>query len=266
MVDIFKSVILSPFVYFARHKSATWVVVSAVILPILGVIRPGTAYALDEIYSPITEYHEISAEINASHTFDDDPDKDNAKTQEFVLEYGLTPRMMLAVSSGYENDPGGKLHLADYAIEGRFQFFEQGEKWLDIGLLTAYGHAVRDDGTDSLEMKLLLQKDTGRITHTVNIGFEQEIGASASGGPNYVLLWNSRYRYSEYAQPGIELQSDLGETHDLGEFDDHEHYLGPALYGRLFGHLKYQVGYLVGLTSASSQSAARGLLEYESYF
>ena len=117
MLYIAISVLFAPFVRFARHKSAAWVLVCALILPILLVLRPGTAHALDEIYSPIVEYHELATEISGSQTFDDDPAKDNAKALELVLEYGLTPWMTLAASGGYENTSGDNLRFVDYQIE-----------------------------------------------------------------------------------------------------------------------------------------------------
>lgn len=230
--------------------------------------------AADEIYSPNVEYREFSLGYSGSRTFDRDPAKDAAQEGQVSLEAGLTPRFEMEVSASTARDPGGTSQLVAREIEGRYQFFDPGEKWLDAGLLVAYQFAAQVGVPDSMEVKLLLQKDIGRFTSTANVGFTQNVGkyAAHTGGPDYVFLWNTRYRYSAAFQPGIEIQSDLGQGHNLGRFNSQEHYIGPAVYGKVFGPLppgqalKYQVAYLFGASDASAHGIARFLIEYEMHF
>ena len=242
-------------------------VVSALVTSFFVLAQIQTAFALDEIYSPNVEYRELSLEYNGSRTFDTHAEKNDAQEHELTFEAGLTPRWEVETSGGFAKDPGSSLRLEDGEIENRFQFFNSGENWLDSGMLIAYDFSTQNDQPDSLETKLLLQKDIGRITATADVGFTQDIGNHASsGGPDYVFLANTRYRYSPFLQPGIEMQSDLGQERELGHYSQQEHYIGPALYGRLIGQLKYQAGYFIGASPAAAQSAGRVLLEYEFHF
>jgi hypothetical protein len=232
------------------------------VLPIKPVL------ALDEIYSPNVEYRELSLEYNGSRTVDSHAAKNDIEGHQLTLEAGLTPRWEVETSASFANDtPAGSLKTQDLEIENRVQFFESGENWLDSGVLVAYDFATQGETADFLEIKLLLQKDVGKITTTANVGFTQDIGRyAAAGGPDYVALSNTRYRYSEYFQPGIELQADLGQANQLGHYGRQGDYLGPAIYGRLIGHLKYQVGLFAGISDAAAQTAGRALLEYEFHF
>lgn len=246
----------------AKHKLA-----AAVILVGIFAFAAAPALALDEIYSPNVEEGEIAVEYSASRTFDPDAAKNNAQEHQLALEYAVNNRWIMETNINFAKDPDQNLKLDHAELESRFQFFEQGENWVDSGLLLAYGFAAQSAQPDTLEVKLLLQKDFGRITSTANIGFSEDLGRyAASGGPDYVVLWNTRYRYSEELQPGIELQSDLGQSDALGQFDKQAHYLGPALYGRLFDRVKYQAAWLFGASNAAAQSAARALVEYEMHF
>lgn len=224
------------------------------------------AFALDEIYSPTTEYRELSIEYSGNRTFDKNSGKNNAQENEVVFEAGVLPHLTLETSGIFEKGPGEAERFTANELEARWQFFEAGEYWLDSGLLVAYDRAAHREDADSTEIKLLLQKDTGMFTHTANIGFGQEVGRHAAGGPDFAFLWNSRYRYNQYFQPGIEMQSDLGQDAVLSRFNAQEHYIGPAVYGKLFGQMKYQAGYFFGVSDSASQRAARVLLEYEMHF
>ena len=219
----------------------------------------------DKIYSPNTEYREISLEYNGSQSFDSNSDKDDAQQNEISLEAGISPRLEMEFSSAYSKEPGKSNHLDGHEIEGRYQFFEPGEKWLDSGILVAYGISSQSERPNSLEVKLLLQKDTGWFTSTANIGFTNNIGKHSknTGGPDYEFLFNTRYRYNINFQPGLELQSNLGQGHQLGNLNKQEHQIGPAVYGKVFGHFEYQAAYLFGVSDAAAQGIARLLVEYE---
>jgi hypothetical protein len=228
---------------------------------------PQAALALDKIYSPSITAHELEVEYLGSRTFDDDGSVNNGQEHELELEYAPTNWLKLELAGEFEREPDENLDFSKIELESVFSFARKGENWIDSGLLLAYGFATRGGEPDEIEAKLLLEKDVGKWTHRANLGLEQEVGSNAgSGGPEFAVLWNSRYRYSSYFQPGIEIQSGLGNRHELGHFDAQEHYAGPAVYGSLMPHVKYEAAYLFGASKTAADGAARLLLEYETSF
>lgn len=242
---------------------------AAVCAMFLAILVPrAQAFSLDEMYSPHAEYREFAVEYDGARSFDPQASKNFAQVGETTLEAGVTPSLTLAMSGEYSRAPGSSLQLVANQVEARYQFTEPGDKWVDSGMLLDYDFSRQNGAPDMVESKLLLEKDTGRYTHTANVGFTQSLGVAPgyTGGPDYTVMWNTRYRYNIYFQPGIELQSDLGQGSTRARFNAQEHYVGPAVYGKLFGHLRYQVAYFAGISDAASRNAARAVLEYEMPF
>lgn len=224
------------------------------------------AHAIDKIYSPNVVKGEAELEYAGSRTFDADKSKNNAQSHEFELEYGLTDRLVLEMAGEYEKQSPDHTRYSKSEIGGRVQFFEQGAHWLDSGLLLTYGVQSADHTANTVEAKLLLEKQVQKVLTRVNIGLEQEVGHYASGGPERTLEWSSRYRYSEAFEPGFEIQSNFGKSNQTNHFNEQEHYVGPAVYGRIVPGLNYEAAYYIGVSDASANSAARVLLEYELFF
>lgn len=225
-----------------------------------------SALAIDRIYSPNVVKGELELEYSGNRTFDRDPAKNNVQSHEFEAEYGLTNRLMVQIEGEYEKEPGTHMRFSSVAIGGKYQFFEQGANWLDSGLLLSYGMETEHHEPNAIEAKLLLEKQTGKFLHRANIGLEQQVGHYASGGPERSFLWSTRYLANEHFNPGFEIQSNFGKGNETNKFDEQEHYVGPAVYGKIIPGLNYEAGYFIGMSDAAAKSAARVLVEYELYF
>lgn len=239
---------------------------AAVLLVLAAIYGSHKAWALDNIYSPNIEEGEWEVEYSGSRSIDSDRTRDNAQTHEVSVGYGFS-RWRPELTGVFEKEPGEGTDLKEIEFENTFQFFEPGEHWADTGLLLAWGHALRDrDRPDAIEAKLLLEKQAGPFLHRANIGFEQEAGLRATGGADISVLWSSRYRLMPEFEPGLEIQSGFGKTGQMHGYDAQEHYIGPAVYGRVFSHVAYEVAWLAGASRAATDSAVRAKLEYELHF
>lgn len=232
------------------------------------VMQASPAFALDgKVYSPQVVEGEAEIEYAGTDTFDASRDKNNIQEHQFSIGYGLTDWWLSEFYfANFERGPDQPSAFSGTEFENIFQFWPTGKYWLDAGLLASYHFATLQDAADSAELKLLLQKDIGRVTALINFGGEHEVGNHAMPGADLSSAINARYRWLPYFEPGIEFQSDYGNWNDHLSFDQQEHYLGPILYGRLMHNLKYEAGYFRGISAAAASSAMRLKLEYEFFF
>ena len=165
-----------------------------------------------------------------------------------------------------EREPGAETEATAVEWENILQFWDQGDKWVDAGLLLTYIHALHDGDADAVESKVLLEKQMGKFLHRANFGMEQAIGSNASGGPDWGAVWSSRYRYNPHFEPGFEIQSGFGQGATLRHFNDQEHYIGPAAYGKVVDNIMYEAAFYFGVSDAAARNAARFQLEYEAFF
>ena len=68
-------------------------------------------------------------------------------------------------------------------------------------------------------------------------------------------------------EPGFEYYGQINEILNPGKSADQQHRIGPVLVGLAnfapYGKLKYEAGYLFGLTQATARGTVRWRLEYE---
>jgi len=236
------------------------------LLGLLGVLRAPPALAIDKIYSPLVVQGEAELEYFGVRTLDPTRGLDNRQDHEISIGYGVTDWWAPELYALLERTPEESLRVSGVEIENHFQLAATGKYWLDPGLLVAYTRATESEDPNTLEVKLLLEKLSGRILNRVNIGGEQVFGHNSHGSPDRVILWSTRYLLDRRFAPGFEIQSDFGRAGEDRTFSEQQHYVGPAAYGEIIPHLKYEVAYLFGVSTAASGSAVRLLLEYEVFF
>lgn len=145
--------------------------------------------------------------------------------------------------------------LAAYEFEVLWQVSEQGEYFVDYGLLF---ELEKEDDEDLWEYStaLLLEKEYGRYSVTANLGLTYEWGDAISNELETTLALQSRYRYSPGFEPALELY--MGQD-TLG--------LGPVFLGAqrlgIMKALRWQLGIVFGLDNDTPDYTLRAVLEYE---
>lgn len=226
----------------------------------------GAAHATKTVTKPYVTKGELEVEWKGGVTHDDeDEEQDGGWEQKAAVAYGVTESVQVEVEGEVEKDgDSDDAEFTALALETKIQLTEQGEYWADVGLKLEFEKDLQG-GADKVEGKLLLAKDTGKLSHVANIILEREIGEDSGDETELGLAWSSRYRYHESFEPGIELHSNFGGIGEGEGFDEQDHRIGPVVYGKI-GHFKYDVGYLIGVSDDAPDGTVKAILKYEWYF
>jgi hypothetical protein len=224
------------------------------------------AFATKKVYSPIVEGGELEFEWRGSYDFDDRDSKDGEQKQKYAVGYGVTDWWFTELYGEIEREAEqDEFDLTSIEWENRFQLTEQGQYWLDAGLYFAYETTVQNKKADKIEGKILLEKSFANFTHTANIIFEKQVGGGAEEETEAGLAWSSRYRWKEYFEPGFEWHSNFGELKEHNPYDEQKHQAGPVFSGKV-GPVKYDIGYLFGITDPAPEGELKWIMEYELHF
>ncbi len=231
---------------------------------------PKEAHATKKVYSPIVEKGELEIEARGSYDVDERRDKDDVQKHKYALGYGVSDRWFTEIYGEIERAKNSDDEDLDFSFtalswENRFQLTEQGQLPVDVGVYLEYEASFEDKHPDKLEAKLLLEKSLTDFTHTLNLTLEQQVGRHPSEDLGGGVAWSSKYRLKEWFMPGFEWHSDFGELAQTVSYQDQKHQLGPVFYGKV-GQIKYDVGYLFGISDAAPKCELKWIMEYEFRF
>jgi hypothetical protein len=206
---------------------------------------------------------------NISH--DKDEALNGAITE--VTEFEVTPNSWwhTALLGEFNKEPDGKLQYDLTGWENIFQLTPQGKYWADLAMYLEYDWAQHRGDSDSFEWKLLAEKDIGRWTFTINPIWEVPVGDNAMGTTEFRYAARVKWRFIPQLEPSIEFHGGIGELSHPDDLQDQRHQIGPVFLGRFdlggIAELKYEAGYLFGLTHTGSPDGAfKFSLELERHF
>jgi len=222
---------------------------------------------------PFVDYREIEFEHNGDTTFDRSKSgKNNNQSYTHEIEVGATPFWLFGLEAETGAASGENLRYEATTFENIFQLTPQGKYWADLGFFAEYSHAASRRDADSFTFGPLIQKELSDVmgtdtVHTLNLLFSKEVGRNRTDDTPFFYAWQSRLRLDPHFEPGIEIYGQIDDIAAPGKLADQRHRAGPVVAGlhslAPYGKIKYEVGYLFGLTHATEDGAVRWRLEYE---
>lgn len=257
----------------ANHVSGA---TALVVAGIAALVAGAPARAEFKVRYPIIDYREIEIEHNGDVTFDKkNSGKNNNQSYPTEVELGLLPFLSVGIEGNVEANSGENVHYKATALESTLQLTPQGKYWADLGFFTEFEHPASGSSANSVTFGPLVQKEVPDFfgfdtLHTLNTLFSREIGPHAADATPLLVAWQSRLRVDPLFEPGFEFYGMVDDVSHPGKLADQQHRIGPMLAGLYsfppYGKLRYELGYLVGLTRATENGAIRWRVEYEIAF
>ena len=210
---------------------------------------------IDKIYHPYVQPLEQELEIRLLQQNNQSGIADNTRMYRLAYGRSLSDRLFIEAYLVGQRSSSESLDLQSIEMEIKWQLTEQGEYWADWGVLAELSKGIGNNIYEA-SIGLIAEKEFGHWSGTTNFIIEQEWGSGIDDELESVFSLQTRYRYSQTLEPGIEFyagQNSIG--------------VGPVLMGqaKLAGpkNLKWEAGVIFGLDSKSPDTSVRLLFEYE---
>lgn len=210
------------------------------------------------------DYREIEIEHEGS--------ADRAGGRVYSLDLGTGPTQWWHV--GVELDlereagPGSETSLQGVTLENQIRLTRPGENWADVALYSEFTRSAEREVPDDVLIGALFLKDIGRTTHTLNLFFDKAFSSDDDySGVRFSYAAQSRWNLYRQFAPAIEAFGRAGRIDRPDSFPSGQLIAGPAVVGAFLlgpvGKLRYEAGYLFGLTGASPSGTIRWKMEME---
>jgi hypothetical protein len=246
------------------------------VLVALTMLAARPALAELQVRMPEVDFGELEFEHNGLVTFDAKGSSLNgAQSYTNSIGYGVLPWWEIELEG--EMASGGGQHLTWNAVtmENTFQLTEPGEYFFNLGFFAEYSQSTLRGQPSGITAGPIIQKELNNVfgidtLHTLNVLLDRDVGHNATSATGLQVSWQSVARFTPLFAPGFEYYGIVDNISHAGPTSQQQHLIGPVLTGAVnfspYGKLKYEVGYLFGLTPASGRSAVRWKLEYEITF
>jgi len=247
-----------------------------VALALAAICAATPAFADLQVRMPTVDYLELEFEHNGLVTFaSPGTPLHNAQSYTNSIGYGVLPWWEIELEG--EMEAGGGQHLVWDAttLENTFQLTEPGEYFFNLGFFFEYSQSTLRGSPSDVTFGPIIQKELNNVfgldtLHTLNLFLSRDVGHDATKATGFQYAWQSLIETHPLISPGVEFYGNISDIAHAGPTAAQQHYVGPVLAGAVsfapYGKLKYEVGYLFGLTPASGHSAVRWRLEYEITF
>ena len=217
-------------------------------------ILSGSAFSsVDKVYHPYVEINTWEFETRAIGPLTSELSTDFS-IYRFGLGKDLLDNLFVEFYAIGNRNNSDTIDIQAYEIEALYQWTEQGEYWLDVGLLFELEKNIEKNEWEG-NIALLLEKEIGRWSASLNLHQQYVFVDDRKHEWEVKQAFQTRYRYSSIFEPGIEIYTDQQDT-----------YLGFVALGSFrqgLTKIGWEIGFLSAISHSEEDSLLRLLLEVE---
>jgi hypothetical protein len=193
---------------------------------------------------------------------DGSPDLNGTGAYNFSVAHTFTKRWKSEIYFGeFARFPGSTVALSGYEFENTFHLLDADEYWADVGFVASYAYLKQPGQPSQAEFGPLIEKELGATDQRLNLIWEKQVGAGASGQYLFRAAYSLRYTFDfddSSLAPGLEWYYRPA---------DNARQVGPMLYGeRRFGdksEVEWSLGVVYGANAGAPARTLMGRAEYE---
>ena len=217
-------------------------------------------------YSPRIEEGRVSMEWRGHFNLDEESEKNKEHHHVFESEYSWTRFWQSEIELHISDKSNTPLDWEKTEFQNQVQIYDS--ILFAAALYFSYNFVTQSDKGDEIEYKFLSEFNNKLFNFTTNVIFEKQVGHPASGSTefslsNYLLFEKPIFRKLRFGVIGF---SEFGEVSKMNTYHNQEHQYGFQLENEfLFNNteIEWVIGYLNGLTNASSSHALLWNIELE---
>ena len=224
-----------------------------------------------KVRSPNIDYREVEFETNTATTFDKRPENKGRAGLTQEIGVGVLPFWFVELEAELGREPGEKWQFNATTIENTFMLTEQGKYWMDFGIFAEFSHARNFNNADTVKVGGLFLKRAYEVCkHVQCVSRKGSWPQCRYSGQPVVCVANTLSVRPVVPSRVSKSMAKSTTSSSAGKFDDRYLRLGPVVTGQYNlgeiggrGKLKYEVGYLVGVTTPTERGTLRTRLELE---
>ncbi len=208
---------------------------------------------VDKVYHPYVEQNTYEFESRLISLLDRDLAA-SFSVYRFGFGKDISENLFIELYLIGAKDSEQKIELEAYEIEALYQLTEQGEYWLDVGLLVEIERETNSQEWEG-NFALILEKEFGKWSAALNIHNQYLFEDDQQHAWEHNQAFQMRYRYSAQIEPGFEVYS-----------DQKNFFIGPVVLGQIGldnSQLNWEVGIVKEFNHSTNESILRALIEYE---
>jgi len=219
------------------------------------------AHAYNKVASPDVTQGLFSLEYRVGRDFDDKAKMNDQDLDRFVASYGVTDRWKTALSLTYAG-PDNNLTQTYIGWTNEYQFVKGEDAWCRFALQESYWFSLVPGQPDKMRAKVVAAKNIGLFSNYLNINFQNSANPYRNADLDPGIAWKTKYMYMPEFAPGFEFYADFGKLDAHTPLSQDKYQIGPMISGQVGKNVKYDFGYLFGVSEAAPDGRIKLILTY----